>query len=190
MRFSDYQRMTTIFIFFMLFLHDLHSQSKSVTPPISYKNEVFGEILGTGGWNSINYGKTLFANNQFSGMIKAGVGYFPRMIKIIQFRTLSANIEFKFLYGGLKNQIELGIGHTYIYFFSKYIYAKYGIGSCCAQSFLIIPRIGYRRYFLDGKLFLSLAYTPVYEYKYKTPHDINTFGFDPLWGGIGIGLRF
>ncbi|WP_236974465.1 hypothetical protein [Membranihabitans maritimus] len=155
-------------------------------------NEVYGELLGTGGAYSLNYGRHLLGKGSVQGWVKIGGGYLGQLKALrdlTDYSMVSAHIEPGILWGKGRNQLEAGISYTYIYYFdiTRCIPEHPG---CHMYSHFIIPRLGYRHYTKSGRWFFSIAWTPVFEIiqgQFGVTNKGDTF---PLFGGLGIGWRF
>lgn len=131
--------------------------------------------------------------------IKAGGGYFGqfrRILNIADDSMISANIEPKIMIGSGRNQLELGLGYLFVYWFDI-TECEPKLWTCHEYSHIIFPRIGYRHYSRNQRWVFSLGWTPAYEtyIDYRGDYSgeiipVKTKGFHWLYGGIGIGWRF
>jgi hypothetical protein len=166
--------MKRLTILFIALSNMLCAQESSMKP--FYKNEAFLELLGNGGYASINFQRMVYHYNKFSLGISAGISTFKMKDFDRQFNPdLILPISARLFYGGQRHKIFIGLGQTISStnelntetFKPKRTYDL-------SANFMA----GYRYDF--SKIMLQLAFTPILE-KYATYHS---------WLGFAVGYKF
>lgn len=186
------------FIWLVVFPNTLDAQQAEDRPV--YRNELFGEILGSGIPYSLNYSRLLLQKDKMQFWIKTGGGYFgqfKRVLNIDDDSMISANMEAKVIIGSGRNRFEAGLGYLFVYWFdiTKCDPERW---DCHEYSHIIFSRIGYRHYTKNRRWVFSIGWTPAFENYIDFRGDVptgkvvsfNTKSIQLLYGGIGIGWQF
>lgn len=181
----------------LLTFHPAYSQHENDLP--IYRNEILGEVLGSGIPYSLNYSRLILQKGKMQFWFKAGGGYFGQfrnILNIADHSMVSSNIEPKIIIGNGRNRFEAGLGYLFVYWFDI-TECDPKMWNCHEFSHIKFTRIGYRHYSKNNRWVFSIGWTPVHEtlidftWDYSgdiLPKKSNSFHW--LYGGIGIGWRF
>ncbi len=187
-----------MFIIWMaLFSPTLSAQQVNDHP--SYRNEISGEILGSGIPYSLNYSRFIMQKGTTQFWLKAGGSYFGQfrhILNIADDSMISGNIEPKVIIGSGRNRLEAGLGYLFVYWFDI-TECEPKLPQCHEYSHIVFPRIGYRHYTKNKRWVFSIGWTPAYEnyIEFRGSFSgkisaVKTKSFHWLYGGIGIGWQF
>lgn len=139
------------------------------------KNTFYVELLGNGGFYSVNYDRILFVKNKFKISVRFGLVYYPPPVAYNQYFSFPA--EANFFYGNRHN-IEIAIGGLPVVRFHKSPITKIYDSYCYTSA-----RIVYRFQRLTGGWFLRTGIIAAI----STPKYLEGSG-GTIWTiGIGIG---
>jgi hypothetical protein len=142
----------------------------------SFKDEAFLELLGNGGYASINFQRIVIQQHRFSLGISAGISTFKIKDFDQQFNPdLIVPVTARLYYGGRRHKVFAGIGQT-ISSTSHLDVESFKPKRSYALSANFVA--GYRYDF--KRVMLQLAYTPILE-------DYHTFHH---WFGLAVGFKF
>ncbi len=145
------------------------------------ENTLFFEVGGAAGIASINYDRLFLSINdriRLSGRIGIS-SYSDFHENIPPDLFIPFGVFAMYAYG--INNIELGVGGTYLNYSSRAIGLDGNVGFVRNKELLLNPSIGYRLQKTGGGIFLRLSYSP---FIYGQPIIFSN------WGGASIGYTF
>ena len=175
---------------FLLFNSVLLSVKAQEIGPKLKRNTIFIELLGNGGFYSLNYDRILISKEKWKLAGRAGVSYF-NFFDDFNTQYYAIPLEVSYLVGKGNHYLETGLGITPFYKFGE------GIEEFNhEQKTLFITstaRIGYRYQRKDGGFFFKAGWTPQYTKAYRLgeslfPKKYSYFSF--IMVGIGAGYSF
>ena len=161
-------------ILFIVFSNTLFAQQTNNVA--FFKNEAFLEVLGNGGYASVNFQRIVYHHQKLSLGISGGISTFKVKDFDRQFNPdLIIPISARLYYGGHRHKVFAGIGQTLssTSHLNEETFKPERTYNLSANFM-----IGYRYDF--SRIMLQLAYTPIYEEynKYRN------------WLGLGVGYKF
>lgn len=154
------------------------------------KNTVYLELLGNGGYYSLNYDRIFEIKPKIKISTRIGFTYFPDLFGN-GFRQVGPLTEVSILYSLFNNKHFLELGSGLSYFHQGYMINP---GYTYNEAVLFfIPRLGYRFQQPNGGLFFKIGFLPIYEWLVFKPQ------FFPLnreyhrwymYGGVAVGYSF
>ena len=162
-------------IFFWVFTFSVKSQDSLVE---KNANQVFYlEVLGIGGYGSLNYENVVFRKNKVKIGLRIGLSTYH----IIDFtNTFNPDIIIPFSVNGFygnKHNVEFGVGQT----FSSIVQLNSTDYSTDRENgFSTSFTLGYRYQKQNGGIIFRIAYTPIIDHN----------KYYENWGGISIGYAF
>ncbi len=145
--------------------------------PSKSRNLIYAEILGAGGYGSVNYEKLVYRKGELSMGMRVGAGTY-------NVRDFTGNINpdliFPFsinTYIYAPHSIEVGLGNTFssIVQVSQANWQPVRVNRLSANF-----AVGYRYAKKEGGFVFRLGYTPIYEFYKRFVH----------WGGVSFGYAF
>lgn len=149
---------TAVVVIILLFLissASVFSQGKDTDGDLKGKETVFIELLGNGGWYSLNYDRVFFHKRRDALTWRAGLTYMP-YTNHTQSSEISLLGECNYLRGKRRHFLELGIGFTYwrVFRVDQHLDQERYI------NFYLFPRIGYRYQKAEGGMFFRVGFLP------------------------------
>jgi len=157
------------------------------------KNTVFLELLGNGGYYSLNYDRILKSEEKWKLAGRVGGSYY-NSFDVFNEHSVSMPLELSYLRGHDRHFLEIEIGATPVYWTYDFDYGP-GEEKFKVANFdvMVLPRIGYRYQKPEGGLFFKVGFTPFSNIKLYTNWPVypvgHTYTF-PLWGGVAMGYTF
>ena len=142
-----------------------------------YKNSLYLEVAGAGGFGAINYEKRILKSGNFKIGLRAGLGLYHITDFEMAFNPDLLFPTTAFFYYGKQHHIEIGIGQT----LSSTVYMDYDTNDKDRMHHLHTNlAIGYRYQKNTSRLLLKVSYTPIIEFNQTFRH----------WGSASIGYAF
>lgn len=163
-------------ILLLLFINPFHTASAQPTPNTTFNNNIFLELLGNGGYASVNYEHKIFQRYRIALYPSIGISTF----KIKDFTgyvnpDLIIPVGLRMYYGSDKHLLVFGLGQT---FSSKVQLNDETFEPKRSYDLSASLVLGYRMNL--NRVNLQLAYTPILE---NYDHYIH-------WIGFAVGYRF
>jgi len=157
-----------------LYPRQLGAQDK---PALSARHTVYLEVLGSGGYGSLNYEHIIPLEDKLGIQIRGGISTYRLRDFELKFNPdiiipVSAGIIY-----GKRHSFEIGIGQTFSSV-SEIDIEKFAPRRKSRLSALGV--IGYRITFPGPAIMLRLAYTPIWEFYDNLKH----------WAGLSFGYNF
>lgn len=141
-----------------------------------FENNIQIELLGHGGFYSVNYERFLVFHSPLKTSVQIGTAYYPESTDIINY-WLPLSVNQLFSLGS--SHFEIGLGHI---FAIDRIESSPGIEASNSVDKFMMGRIGYRLQPKDGRILLRVSYMPILDY---------TDASKPFsWGALAVGYAF
>jgi len=160
----------------LIFLNYLFNPAQSQETEKSHKNfsnlnSVQFEIMGGGGFYSLNYERIIFNGQNFKTTGQIGLSFYPRFI--VSYETFIIPISLNEIISFNKNHIEFGLGGSII---NEDLFRK----NERSWGYLLTGRLGYRYQKPEGKFLFRAGFVPLF----------NFLGDFYPWGALSIGYSF
>ena len=161
-------------IFFLLISNVVWAQQNNTVEP--YKNDAFIELLGNGGYASVNFERMVYHFKRYSVGISGGLSTFKLKDFEREFNPdVIAPFGARLYYGGFHHKIFAGVGQTLTSI------SKLNVETFNPQRVYHLSAnfmLGYRYDF--KRMLLQIAYTPIWS-NYKQYYH---------WVGLAVGFKF
>ena len=180
---STYSLLSTILI--LLFSLPLMAQKEAT--PISAKNAVYLELVGSGLLYSLNYDRIFYQKGWFKSAARIGFSALPKKFETETYWNAALPLELLGMYGRSEHHLEFGVGYTpYYYASAKHVIVSKGDEFDQYRLRSIVPfRVGYRYQKADGGLVFRIGFLPALDFMPGWPHRIEL-----MRGGLSIGKSF
>lgn len=167
---------------FAVFFFTFTSFAQSYDSDKEAKNSVYLDIMGTGGWYSLNYERIVYTNNNLGLGVSSGVSVMHFKDFDLQFNPdFSIPLSLNAFYGK-KHHLEVGVGSTFAsvvradedYFAKRYLNVN------------LTMTLGYRYQKPGGGFMFRAAYTPII----PVYRQITENGSFKNWFSLSFGYSF
>jgi len=165
-----------VLIVLSLCLIEVQAQERDSIMP-GYKHTVYLEVLGSGGYGSLNYEHAFFGKGMLGLHARAGISTYKLRDFELKFNPdIIIPVSASIIYGRV-HSIEAGIGQTFS-----------SVSQINIEQFIPERKnrlsatgiLAYRVTFRKPSMVLRFAYTPIWEFYDTWQH----------WGGLSIGYSF
>ncbi|TXK48608.1 hypothetical protein FVR03_07880 [Pontibacter qinzhouensis] len=151
------------------------------------RNTVYVELLGNGGFYSLNFDRILVNRENWKIAGRVGVTYFNHFDNYSS-QVAGVPLELSYLRGKGNHYFEAGLGLNPVYR-SRYNFNK-ELGKQHELNIWANARLGYRYQKREGGVFYRIAYTPILSktiFSKNESHPSSTSWAMPVWFGLSIG---